>query len=383
MSRWKSGLCALGLWLGLGCGADDLPETDDGQELASQTDALLGETYFAARPDLRRCAAPRCGGSFVRALNREQTTCADGRSAPECYVANLDLSALTLPTPREEQLIREQRKVVFVGSIQPTTKLPRALGSLVVHEAWRGVNDVAAAATLRTTNSGIVCITTPCPTHLGELVNRGRRFSLSPDFSGLKASDKDLDRVHKAIDGMGALLSGRLDTSSGRLATIAVTQAYLRVAGLPRCGVRGLPACAAGAYCQFEHGACGELDHPGVCTPRPTVCLDIYKPVCGCDGQTYGNACEAASQGVSVDREGACEPPEEVVCGGIVGRPCPGAGECRIDTGCPAGRNDCPVCADCTGVCHCSGAAVLCGPGTRFDDSPNVCSCVPAAPPSK
>jgi hypothetical protein len=34
--------------------------------------------------------------------------------------------------------------------------------------------------------------------------------------------------------------------------------------------------------------------------------------------------------------------------------------------------------ADCGGVCSCSGAAVLCIEGTRFDDNPAVCACVPA-----
>lgn len=33
---------------------------------------------------------------------------------------------------------------------------------------------------------------------------------------------------------------------------------------------------------------------------------EIYRPVCGCDGFSYSNACEASRFGVSVDYEGTC-----------------------------------------------------------------------------
>lgn len=69
-------------------------------------------------------------------------------------------------------------------------------------------------------------------------------------------------------------------------------------------------------------------------------------------------------------------PPASPACGGIAGLACPGAGECVDDPGDDCDPDDGG--ADCSGVCECSaGTLILCAPGTLFDASPDVCSCVP------
>ena len=76
------------------------------------------------------------------------------------------------------------------------------------------------------------------------------------------------------------------------------------------CGGIAAVQCPTGFYCQQEPGQCVEvIDGAGTCQPIPQACTREYRPVCGCDGQPYPNACDAAANGVSVAVEGECDSP--------------------------------------------------------------------------
>ncbi len=118
--------------------------------------------------------------------------------------------------------------------------------------------------------------------------------------------------------------------------------------------------CGAGLYCRTA-GVCGP-EVLGTCSVPPTICTRESRPVCGCDGVTYLNACVANAASVSVMHDGACAP--VVVgdaCGGAAHFLCPAPLFCSY-----ADQNTCS--SDAAGTCVlpevrvCDGAlAPVCG----------------------
>jgi hypothetical protein len=114
------------------------------------------------------------------------------------------------------------------------------------------------------------------------------------------------------------------------------------------CGSRGLAECDDDQFCSFsDEASCGDADKPGVCKAKPEACTKEYAPVCGCDGETYGNACTAEAEGVSIRSQGECDGASgEKVCGGFSGKQCDDGEYCKYEQGALCGI------ADATGVCE-------------------------------
>ena len=94
--------------------------------------------------------------------------------------------------------------------------------------------------------------------------------------------------------------------------------------------------CPRGALCRKEEGEC---DAVGECIDRPDFCPEIFDPVCGCDGQTYGNACMAARSGTSVDHVGVCD--------GELAEDCEGNADCPRGTFCQKRDGECDAVGEC------------------------------------
>ena len=302
-------------------GDDDASLADDAK--ADRTGG--GTSYYLVRPDLRRCAAPTCGGYFVQRVNFPTTTCADGSSAAECYVAASDYSSAGLDD--NDLAAVSARPMIVKGRIAKASYAAGSFGNLVASEVWVGaVGDVpvgsyakVSGVVYRVKDTGVRCITSPCPTDRETKLNgTSSRSIVGVDFSAVGATDDQINDAYTALASAdGVLVDGSNTTVSGpggTLSQLSAANFYAKVAhatstggDAQTCGgIAGL-VCPSGQWCDpTPANACGGADLLGTCKVPGFACEQVYLPVCGCDGKTYSNDCTRIQAQVQLAHDGAC-----------------------------------------------------------------------------
>lgn len=310
-------------------GCSGAPDADvDGAETADSEDALSSTAnfgYVTVRRDFRKCAWPMCGGYWVKKVNEQKTRCVDNTLQDECYVESIQLTGLNLSQREQDEVSGAMAQGNTVLRVRAYKKRINGAnyGLLKANEAWVGATGSTPDGSFyRIADNGTRCITTPCPSTSATTLNSNDSHNLlrvSLDQTETAATPELLDRAESAIGTEeGVIIAGGVALpkcmaqakNCGPFAT--ATEFYLKVTRREgkSCGSRALSWCNANQFCQWAEGdICGAADAAGKCAYRPEMCIALYKPVCGCDGKTYGNSCQAAAAGASVSTAGACAAP--------------------------------------------------------------------------
>ena len=185
--------------------------------------------FYTFRRDLRRCASPRCGGYFIKAVNQSRTRCANNRYQSECYVANIEWGAQAEP---------ENDRALLRGTLRPGGNQWGKLGVLRVSEVWEAASaNQPSGIFFRVRDRGIRCIAAPCPTHHEVKLNStASRNVAGVDLAGAGAPDNTLSETNAAMTTPeGILVSGShvpVTGPAGRSQMLKATQFYLRAGKL-------------------------------------------------------------------------------------------------------------------------------------------------------
>jgi len=177
---------------------------------------------YRLRPDSRLCPSPVCGGYWAGRVNRSITVCLDGSTSSSCYVAAIDLSALTAASRARAEAALRLPTTLVTGSFgrYRNEDFPE-LARLVVSRVWvaTGPTPAMAMATVyRVVDMGVRCIRAPCFSLRAGVVNRSASVTLSGiDLSQVGASAGELSRARAALATGGMLSTGaiRAESKSG------------------------------------------------------------------------------------------------------------------------------------------------------------------------
>jgi hypothetical protein len=176
--------------------------------------------HVTLRRDTRKCASPRCGGYFIKEVNRTHD---------ELYVSALDFSEAKLEDPGAEAEL-----LVLRGRLGPEEKEFKTR-TLIVFEAHRGLLGRAPAAGdtffgVAARQPQITCVTAPCNNFVATRLNHAEA---PVEFTRAAMDGVDAACFADRITQIGMLAAGRIidgeKMPGGAERVLAASQAYVRL----------------------------------------------------------------------------------------------------------------------------------------------------------
>ncbi len=264
---------------------DDVVEVDD-----SKSDIAGGTyTFFTIERDLRRCASPYCGGYWIDRVNASTTKCHDGRFQERCYVATADFDRLGLGEAALDPVLSGMdgsglQKVLVRGTIaRKTWSGVGVFGEFRPTEAWVGQGPNAPDGPFAMVEeTGVRCITTPCPYFREKKLNSSATASLAEiGWEASGASEDAIAKAHGQIFTNNVVIAGdrySVRGPGGRGNARTATQFYFRAVDAKTCFVGG----CSGQICSENEGAISTCEfRPEYACYRDATCEPQADGECG------------------------------------------------------------------------------------------------------
>ena len=193
--------------------------------------------FYTIKPDLRKCASPICGGWYINPVNRKKMRCPDGTKKSECYVGSSKVNIEGLSSDQKTTLnnAMHQSAVLLKAQLNKSVRY----SELIINAAWIAVdknisgliNTQKSEKFYTVSNTGIVCITTPCPTLEASLLSRHRTKTFSHlDLTRINATSANFEQAYKAMDtDDGLLLQGSYISYEPNGLTMQASNFYLKL----------------------------------------------------------------------------------------------------------------------------------------------------------
>jgi hypothetical protein len=161
----------------------------------------------------RRCAWPNCGGYWLSRPNRTTLRCADGRWARECYVTEIEASALGLSEEQTVELSSEfgAGSAIIQGSLGTASNGTFSYAVVRAEAAWVSTQQESESGVFyRLDDNGIRCTRAPCFSIAERKLNSTIHRALSDlDTQAVELTDVQQQELATAIaDGHGAIAVG-------------------------------------------------------------------------------------------------------------------------------------------------------------------------------